>query len=507
MKSKTTRILCLVTALSGAASAAFAQQATETYTLLGVSHYEPAELLTFATLLAQRETGAVTPEALAQVIETIYLEDGYLLAEVFLAADGHTLVVDEGEVGNIVIEGVDEDHFRLVQAYTRPLLGKRGLQQDDLERAIMLVEDIGAITATAEFDYPPGAAHARLRVIAEELDRDYGSLSLDHPSRAFGEAVRLSFSQTYLSHLTAGDLLRFELAATAETDRDDSSVWGALTYRMPLGGSGLYGEAYFGSVGAYRDARGALQETDIAGRTAILALGYPFIRNVDTYGYGLLDLRRSSSEVDVGAQEFDSEVDVLAASWIYGKALAAGGAYEYAISVAYGEQREMAQGIDDGDESFSYLRFGFGYEHPIALLGPDTTIRAELWGQHSSDRLPSVEEFYLGGIDAERGYLFAEAQGDSGYSASLEISRDLFIDSAYLNRLRPFGFVDYGYVRNNDPRAHEIDETTLASVGLGIDAEFSNGFFARSYIAAPLEDGPDTRSGEPAVYLNLTKSW
>ncbi|MCR9157574.1 MAG: BamA/TamA family outer membrane protein [Rhodobacteraceae bacterium] len=494
-------------AMSALSFAAEAQETTATYTLLGVSHYEPSELLSFATLLTQQQTGFISPQGLAQSIETIYLEDGYVLAEVFLAADGLTLVVDEGEVGDIFIEGVDEDHFRLIEAYTRPLLAKRGLQQKDLERAIMLVEDIGSITATAEFDYPPGAAHARLRIIADELDRDFGSLSLDHPSREFGEAVRLSFSQSYLSALTAGDLLRFNLSATTELDRDDTSVWGAVAYRMPLGGSGLYGEAYLGNIGAYRDAQGALQETELLGRTAILALGFPLVRNIDTYGYGLFELRQSASEVDVADQKFDSEVDIVSASWIYGKALGSGGAFEYALNLSFGEQREMPQGIENGDETFSYVRFGLGYEHPIGLFGPESTLRAEVWGQHSQDQLPSIEEFYLGGIDAERGYVFAEAQGDSGYSASLELSRDLFPNSEHINRLRPFGFFDYGQVWNNDPRAHEIDDATLSSIGLGIDAEFTNGFFARSYVAAPLQDGPSTKAGDPAFYLNLSKSW
>lgn len=486
---------------------AIGQESNFTYSVLGVSHYEPTELMTFATLLTQQQIGAVTAEGLAQTIETIYLEDGYLLAEVFLASDGRTLVVDEGEIGDIVIEGVDEGHFRLIEAYMRPLLAKRGLQQDDLERAIMLVEDIGSVTATAEFDYPPGSAHARLRIIGEELDRDYGSVSLDHPSRGFGEAVRLSLSQTYLSFVTAGDLLRFDLSGTSETDSDDTSVSGAVTYRMPLGGSGMYGEAYLGNVGAYRDANGSLQETEALGRTAILALGFPFVRNVDTYGYGLLEVRQSSSDVDFADQSFESEVDVISASWIYGKALTTGGALEYAVNVAYGEKRKEFQGVDDGDETFSYVRLGFGYEHPIGLFGPETTIRAEVWGQFSEDRLPGGEEFYLGGIDAERGYVVGEAQGDSGFSASLEVSRDFFPASAQVNRIRPFGFLDIGQIWNNEPSGFEVANATLSSVGVGIDAEFANGFFARSYIATPLEDGPSTKKGEPALYLNLTKSW
>ena len=76
-----------------------------------------------------------------------------------------------------------------------------------------------------------------------------------------------------------------------------------------------------------------------------------------------------------------------------------------------------------------------------------------------------------------------------------------------LRRLRPFGFLDVGYVENNDPAPDEVEDETFASLGLGVDAELSSGFFVRSYLAAPLTDGPSTDSGDPAFYLALTKSW
>ncbi|QPZ91014.1 ShlB/FhaC/HecB family hemolysin secretion/activation protein [Thioclava electrotropha] len=488
------------------AAAPVSAQGTQ-FNLTGVTVYDTAEILGYAAQVVVQRTGTVTAEDLAQTLEIMYREDGYFLAEVFVADDGQTLVVDEGQIGDVSIEGVDEPTYRLIRSYVEPIVGRRAVTQKEFERAIMLVEDIEAISATAEIDYPEGASAARVRVITTREDRASGYVSLDHPSRDFGETAILSVHQEFLSALTPGDRLRFELSGSSEFDGGGDSVWGALAYRMPLGGGGGFGEVYLGSVTARRDARGTLLSTDIEGNTAMLAFGYPVLRDVDTYGYALLEAKRVESNVDVSGTKFDSAVDVVGASWIFGKALPGGGAYEYALNLSVGERTSDAAGFDDGDKHFSHLRVGFGYQHPVSWFGPESAVRAEFWGQYSPDRLPSIEEFYIGGREDERGYRFAEAQGDSGVSATLEVGRDLFPSAGQVRRVRPFGFLDLGYVKNNDPSVDELGEETFASLGLGVDAEFPAGVFVRSYVAAPLTDGPSTGAGDPAFYLGLTKSW
>ena len=346
-----------------------------------------------------------------------------------------------------------------------------------------------------------------MRVVADEVDSNFGSVTLENPEQAFGDAAIASVTQTFLGVAPPGDLLRFEAALTEDFDTSDSSAWGAVTYRFPFGGSGAYAEAYVAGVNARRDASGTLAATDIKGSTAVFAAAYPVVRNIDTYGYALGEIRRSGSEVDVSDTRFESEVEAIGLSWIYGKAVAGGGAYEYALNLVAGQRSTGADGFDDGDENFVHLRFGAGAEHPTTWLGENTTIRAEVWGQYSPDRLPSVEEFYIGGRGEERGYRFAEASGDNGISASVELARDVFFGSGALRRLQPSTFVDVGWVEENDPGTAEIAQETLASFGFGLGAEYSGDIFVRGHVAVPLLDGPSTDAGDPSLYLALTKSW
>lgn len=500
------RIIPLLAGVIFASSSIQSHAQGEQFNLVGTTVYEPAELLSYAAQIVVGRGQAITADRLAQTVQQLYREDGYFLAEVFIARDGQTLVVNEGQIGSVSIEGVDGPMVLLMQNYVRPVTENSALNLREFERAIMLVEDIGNISANAEFDYPDPNGPARLRIIAEETDDSFGAVTLDHPARELGEVATLTFSQTYLSTVMPGDLLRFELSGTSDFGGDDS-LWGAATFRTPIGGSGAYAELFYGNINARRDAKGALLATDIKGDTAVAALGYPVIRDVETYGYALAEIRQSGTEVDVSGSVFDSAVEVIGLSWIFGKALPLGGAYEYALNVSAGRRSTPASGFDDGDEDFAYLRLGFGYEHPTGWFGSDSTVRAEFWGQYSSDRLPSVEEFHLGGRYEERGYLFAEAVGDSGVSATLEMSRDLFPDAPLIDRLRPFGFLDVGYVSNNSPGTVEVDEETFASLGLGIEAATPSNFIIRSYVASPLTNGADTDVGDATVYFGVTKSW
>jgi hemolysin activation/secretion protein len=500
-------LLLLASPWIGASATAQERQ----YNLTGVTVYDAAEILGFAAQIAARREGGIDARAIADAIELIYREDGYFLAEVFVGSDGRTLVVDEGEIGRLTIEGVDAAMFARIRSYMAPVVGRRAITLAEFERAIMLVEDIQSITATAEIDYPPGSSAAEVRVLARPVDDAFGYVTLDHPSRALGEEVTLSFGEQFTSLLSPGDLLRIELSGTSDLE-GDSSVSGALAYRFPLGGSGAYAEAYLGNVLARRDRDGALAPTDIEGNTAILALGYPVIRDVEAYGYALLEIRRSDSSVtverDTGPDDaFDSGVQALAGSWISGRTLPEGGAWEYGLHLTWGERTDDPGGIDDGDDTFTHLRFGIGYDHPVDWFGPESSVRAELWGQYSNDRLPGIEQFHIGGRDEDRGYLFTEAQGDSGISATLEVGRDLFPASGALRRYQPFGFFDAGWVGNNAPSRTGYTEETFASLGLGVDIELARGVFVRTYAAVPMLDGPSTGAGDPAFYLGLTKSW
>ncbi len=500
--------LAVSVASAGVPSASTAQDigaGGTSITLRGVTVYEGRDILSYAAKVAATRFGRVRADEVAQIIEAMYREDGHFLAAAQVSASGGEIIVEEGRIDRVLIEGVDTETFRLLRRYVEPVVGKDAITLAEFERAVMLADDLPEVSVTAEIDYPPGAEGGVLRLVAVEEPGSLGRITLDNPARSFGEAATLTFEQSYLGAFTPGDLFRLGFFGTRRFDRDDYAVFGSVTYRFPVGGSGAYIEGYAGNARAGRDARGALLETDIEGRTGIIAYGYPILRDIERYGYVILDARTASTDVDVSGTTFDSGVNTVGATWLYGDVTDDSGFLEYGLNLTFGEDTGAAD--PNADDRFWHIRFGVGYEAPTRLFGDQSFVNAQLWGQWTNSRLPAIEEFYVGGREDERGYAFAEAQGDSGLSASLEVGRDFYPDGAMVQRWRPFAFLDGGFVVNNEPVAPEPKDITLASAGLGVDAQFDSNVFLRGYVGVPLTDGPLTDAGDPSVYLSITKSW
>jgi hemolysin activation/secretion protein len=479
------------------------------HSVQGVTIYDPDELTTFAAQLSFDREGEITALGIADIVEQIYREDGYFLAEARVAADGRTIVVSEGYLESVNIEGVDEKKFEAVRGIFQPLVGVRPLTLKSFERSVMLAEDIPDLDVSAELDFQ-NRDGARLRVLGEQLRKQSGSATLDNPPRELGNALSLYLIQEFYSSFLVGDLLRIEGSGTYNWDEDDTrSLWGALTYRAPLASNGLFGEVYVGNVAARRDISGQFARTDFDGKNAAVALGFPFQRDVDSYGYGLLEFRYSESDSISGGVDLSSTANVLAASYVYGRTFSDGGALEAGASLSFGNSDNDTNGsaVDDGDSSFWHLRAGLGYEAPLPALSENTAWRTEIWGQYSSNRLPSVEEMFLGDRYGLRGYRFDEVDGDSGITAIIEVSHSFAPQNETVKRVSPFAFLDTGYVSNNDPASFEVNDQFLASTGIGVDVAFAKNLYVTGYIGVPLRDGPLTDAGNPGAYLSLTTAW
>ncbi|MDG3043027.1 ShlB/FhaC/HecB family hemolysin secretion/activation protein [Roseicyclus marinus] len=480
-------------------------QETTALTINGVTAYDGTELLLFAASAAAERHGTVTAEQVAEIVQRIYAEDGYFLADVGVTPDGRGIVVDEGVIASVSVEGTDPRTFDRVRGYFDPLIGRPAPNIHRFERAVLLADDLETIAVTADVDATDPAG-AQVRLVATPEAGSAGAITLDNPARAFGDALTLSFNQEYYAAMQPGDLLRLSLTHTEGFDPQDRETLGALTYRAPVGTGGGYVEGYVANIAAQHDAFGTLQQTDREGLTAILAYGYPVLRSVDRYAYSVLELRGARTEVVVGTQRFDSELYALSASWIDGRALADGGALEYALDLTAGEQASVPAGLDAGDRTFWYLRAGLDFEIPMTVL-PDASLRFDATAQVTTARLPAAEEYVLGGQEELRGFPFAEAQGDSGLSFALSAGRDFLPTSGVVQRIRPFVFIDAGRIWNNQPSASETSAISLASAGAGVEMQIDGNFYLRGHLGFPLTDGVTQRTSDPAIYLGLTRSW
>ena len=108
------------------------------------------------------------------------------------------------------------------------------------------------------------------------------------------------------------------------------------------------------------------------------------------------------------------------------------------------------------------LRGGANYQ---SFLPSGWTWNARAQFQYSADALISGEQFGLGGISSVRGTGERAIAGDSGLFASLELTTPELAPG-----LRTLGFLDAGWLRNNnaDANPNKPDSDRLISIGLGL---------------------------------------
>ena len=482
------------------------------YIIHGVSLYDPAELVNFAHAHVYNHDGTVSLERLAQGIELVYREDGYFLAEADVISDGRgntIIVVDEGRIDSVVVEGVDELVHARIEAYAARLIGRPGITQAEFERVLMLVNDLAGVTAVTEFDYPDRQGGARLVIHAGQAEQA-GSLTFDNPPRELGEATSLYFTQEFYSVFGGGDLLRFQGSASFHYSGDGKgeSFSGNAYYRAPVGDDGGYWEAFGGNVIGQRDAYHNYVATELEGREAGIVVGFPFYRDIHNYAYGVLEARHSAVDSSGGGVSYRSAVNAMSAMALYGYDGDEGAPTRLGLIATAGwRDGSLPAGEDDGDDQYFHLRASYGTSRPFSMLDENLSLRFEVFAQYSPQRLPAVEEFYLGTKNQLRGYRFAEASGDSGAVGLIEINHVLPESAGVFRRLNTYAFLDAGIVENNVPGVRETGSIHLASTGVGIRAGLQNGLVINSHVGIPLVDGPFTESFDPGIYLGVTVQW
>lgn len=125
----------------------------------------------------------------------------------------------------------------------------------------------------------------------------------------------------------------------------------------------------------------------------------------------------------------------------------------------------------------------------------------------SGSPLPDTEQLALGGFYGVRGYTLDDGAVDSGFYWRNELRLPVIAlpGAGGLNgELSPYAFFDYGQGRNiNWP----LPNTTLASVGLGVDYRLSNVFSASLAAGYALHDARHTQEGDWSFHARILMNY
>lgn len=212
-------------------------------------------------------------------------------------------------------------------------------------------------------------------------------------------------------------------------------------------------------------------------------------------------MERGSRPLTLG---YSARVDSDAVVWGYSADLA------FNLPGSRGNDLSSYQSEDVRISSVNWkaLRGGVNYMASLSR-GWLWSVRAQF--QYSANALIAGEQFGLGGASSVRGTTERAISGDTGVFGSIEITAPELMPG-----LRALGFVDAGWLRNNNSDANPNKPASDQLISAGLGLRYTSGAYALSLDWARLMRGsvlPTSvnstmpQTGDQKIHLNLTASF
>lgn len=374
------------------------------------------------------------------------------------------------------------------------------LRVEDLERALLLINDQPGISAQSALERGVEPGTSRLLINAKQGSLLNGGVSTDNYGNRSTGTARANAQLSLNDPLGIGDQLNIGVSKSSGSDIVGGS------YSLPLTASGLRLNAA-GSYLRYEVDQEQFRPLDLRGtaRSGSLGLSYPLIRsrleNLNlsaTYEYKALEDRA------LGTNLRDRELNniVLAMSGNRFDGFAGGGVTDAMLALTLGEldlsgnrDDQFADSVGaDSDGSFHKLNLRVSRLQSLGAASP-WTLFGGISAQWASDNLDSSEKFLLGGPAGVRAYPVGEASADHGWLATLELRRNLDLNLPGVT-LQGLGFFDTGRVwlhENPWPgsinNAGDTNRYDLHAVGIGANL-WAGDFSVRTAVARTLDNNP-----------------
>lgn len=473
--------------------------------------------------------------ALADRVTQALKQDGWLLARAFLpeqdvTSGTITIAISGGRLDSTsapwrvnVAEGerLRLSPRQLERIARRQLPPGTVLRKADLERAILLMNDLPGINAHAalEAGAEPGSTRVRL---------DAGQGPMLHPSLTISNFGSVATGRNQLTlGLGLDDPIGWGDRWAAGLVRASGMTLGSVDYDRPLGVSGLRLRAAHSRL-SYHVIKGPAQLAKLSGGARVhrVGLAYPLIRSVrqNLWLNGDMTLEKAHDDTILGAlnaKTVRSAMIVLAGDAV--DDFAGGGRTSWAISPVWGRlSAPLLSGQHPADKDYDsygtagqFVRVGFQLSR-LQRLTSGLTASADLRGQVAGQNLDSGQKFFPGGPAGVRAYTSGEAAADSGAGLQFDLRYAVPLPGAQENeRLELSAFFDAAWMRlHTETRGLPIDTASgrnsyrIAGVGVAAALSFSNGFL-RAIWARPVGGNPGRSAPVPGQpdKQNASRGW
>ena len=466
----------------------------------GATVYSPDTIRAFYADRVGQEMSLKEIFDIAAAIETRYRDDGYFMTRVAVPAQqiegGHVrLLVVEGYISEVKVSGDVGPVRGLIEGYVKHITESRPARLEDVERYLLLANDIPGITAQGVLQPATGADGGSQLVVNVERDWFSGYARVDNRESHFTGPWRAIVTPGLNSFTRFGDRVQ----ATGVLAIDE----------FELGFVGLSAEGRIGSEGLQFGASISYELTEpgrfrIPGdglfdlQTDTFRLGfsasYPVIRSRGTNLWlsGGFDL----ADIDVDTRQFGPQVRddmrVLWAGLQVDHRDSWGGANLLKIRLRQclgflgnTDGGDFLASRPDAEDDFTSFRLTAARRQRIT---DELNIYFGGKAQFSLDPLLADEECSVGGDTYGRGYDPGEIANDHCLAGTVELQynpewRPEFLKD-YVQAYQLYGFYDVGKVWPEDGDFDEGD--ALQSAGIGLRTQFTDWLRVDLEVAKPL---------------------
>jgi hemolysin activation/secretion protein len=463
----------------------------------GVTAYPPTALALHYASLIGRKVALADLYAATAMIEARYRADGYPLARVIVPAqevtDGHyRLLVVEGYISEVAIEGDPGASRGLIARLLAPVSKARPARTADIERALLLANDLPGYEVKSVLTPALGTAGAaRLIATVKRKAVDVFVTANNRGSQAAGPltgtiGVSLNGLGSFAGHVGALYYTTFN----GEQDYAELSVDGRVGGKgLKLRGWTSYATSSPGSI---------LAPLGIKSRSLVAGLGFE---------YPLLRSRLTNVAVHGSIEFSDDRTRILGTRISQDR--------ERVVRLGLSaDQRDRWKGVTSlgitlhqGLDILSASRDGalvpqsrLGGRSDFFKITATASRNQQLWAgqssslslllsaaaQYSADPLLSLEQFHVGGEQFGRGFNPAQISGDHGIGGTVEVQYTHYGAIGPITGQQVYAFVDGAKVKD---RNSAVDWQRYQSAGGGVRFDIGPRWSGQVEVAVPYRTG------------------
>lgn len=457
----------------------------------------------------------------ANEITRMYSNAGYALSLAFVPAqevkDGAVRIrVVEGYIGEVEFQDERSFHSKLWGGFASRLQASRPLKTADLERYLLLANDLAGVTVKSVFERMEGdPGSTKLVMMIERKLVDAGIEVNNRGSEAIGP-IRVQLHGALNGLVGAEERIGF---FGVRTPVGEELAYLAWRFDVPLTSDGL---GFGFDIARSHSKPGTTllgfinYQTD--GWTGNAGFTYPIIRSraqnlYASFGINYKDL---TSEVSTPGETYSHDIlTVLVAGADYDTHDRWGGLLQAVGSLHVGLGMFDATQSDDPlssrlGASGQFVRLE-GSVSRLQSFKPWLHLFAQIEAQVASGALLVSEQCGYGGSNIGRGFDPFEMAGDHCLKGLAEIRYDVPLDKVFLNGIldgaQVYGLADFGLVfKSGDLIFGEERSQGAASLGLGMRLRALDYLSGMVEVAQPLGEGValEENSTEPRFYFGLS---